>query len=460
MGVLSNITEEYFGNKVRKEDVSFRYSIDNNFPTRELTSEEKALLSALVNHILLFDKSLFFQVCNLQHHTKLVFSGETETACRSEFPNPDVINREIEELEKMIKEFSDKLEQDDLQEENMGVLEIWERQLKELKDAQSSTNVGVELTKLLGRYEHNNGSDSKVILYVKNIEERAKKIPCDTKFLMGQVLLHEYFHSFYYHAGVGSKMAIKCVEEPMAEYGSLVVLDSVASSGVAIANDAGKALTYALGFIKGKQTCTGFAATYGFGAYLYERHKDDFPQLIAKYANVSRLMEKCEKESREYKYMLYPKYPFPSWVEDTTYKKLGALLKVVVVRESNAMPFVRIVFEYLKDNDLLDCLAPFIQFQGNGNKYLSVSQAGIFCLRSILCDNSTPPPVVSHGPFIIGGQTYHLCLSHLWNYKSKASRYPQPIDEFIKMINYVYRGQFDIQKSNEEYIMSYDVINH
>ena len=459
MGVLSKLTDEYFGKTIREEDC-IQYSIDNNFPTRELTSEEKAFLSALANHILLLDKSLFFQVCNLQQHTKLVLSGETETACRSEFPNPDVINSEIEELEKMIKEFSDKLEQDVLQEENMGVLEIWERQLKELKDAQSSTNVGVESTKLLGRYEHNNGTDSKVILYVKNIEERAKKIPCDTKFLMGQVLLHEYFHSFYFHVGTGMRNPLKYMEEPMAEYGSLVALDSVASSGSSVATEAGEALRHTLGFVKDKQKCTGLTAAYGFGAYLYEKHKDDFLQLIAKYANVSRLMEKCEKESREYKYMLYPKYPFPSWVEDTTYKKLGALLKVVVVRESNAMPFVRIVFEYLKDNDLLDCLAPFIQFQGNGNKYLSVSQAGIFCLRSILCDNSTPPPVVSHGPFIIGGQTYHLCLPHLWNYKSKTSRCSQLIDEFIKMINYVYRGQFDIQKSNEEYIMSYDVINH
>ena len=459
MGVLSKLTDEYFGKTIREEDC-IQYSIDNNFPTRELTSEEKAFLSALANHILLLDKSLFFQVCNLQHHTKLVLSEETETACRSEFPNPDVINREIEELEKMIKEFSDKLEQDVLQEENMGVLEIWERQLKELKDAQSCTNVGVESTKLLGRYEHNNGTDSKVILYVKNIEERAKKIPCDTKFLMGQVLLHEYFHSFYFHVGVGTRYPFHFTEEPMAEYGSLVVLDSVASSGSAIANDAGKALKYALGFIKGKQTCTGFTAAYGFGAYLYENHKNDFPHLIARYANVSRLMEKCEKEFREYKYMLYPKYPSAPWMENITYKKLETQLKVVVVRESVARCFAREVFEYLKDNDLLDCLAPFIRTQEKGNKFLSLSQDGIFCLRSLLCDNSTPPPVISHGPYIIGGNTYYLWFYAGWYEKNRPVQHYCPMDEFIKMINYVYRGLFDIQKTDDEYIMSYDVINN
>ena len=329
MGVLSKLTDEYFGKTIREEDC-IQYSIDNNFPTRELTSEEKAFLSALANHILLLDKSLFFQVCNLQQHTKLVLSGETETACRSEFPNPDVINREIEELEKMIKEFSDKLEQDVLQEENIRVLEIWERQLKELKDAQSSTNVGVESTKLLGRYEHNNGTDSKVILYVKNIEERAKKIPCDTKFLMGQVLLHEYFHSFFFHIGVGVRCPLKCVEEPMAEFSSLMVLDSVASSKGHIAPIAKDALQYAIKFVKKKQLCIGETAAYGFGAYLFEKHKDDASDLIAQYANVSCMMDNSCNNALEYKYMLYPKYPAP-WLEELAFEKLKKFLSDVEV---------------------------------------------------------------------------------------------------------------------------------
>lgn len=438
-----------------------QYSIDEKYPPiQEFTPSEEAFLQGVAEYVLFLDKSLFFQINDLQRHTKLILSGETETACRSEFPNPDEINKEIEELEKMINELLDKVQREDLQEENRGLLEIWERQLKELKEAQRSVNVGEKSTKLLGRYKHNNSSDSKVILYVDAIEKRAKKIPCDTKFLMGQVLLHEYFHSFYYHAGVGSRMAIKCVEEPMAEYGSLVVLDSVASSGSAVAQDADKALTYALGFIKDKQTCTGFSAAYGFGAYLYEKHKNVFPQLLARYANVSRLMEKCEKETREYKYMLYPKYPYAPWLENIAFKKLEALLKVVVVRESSAIRFVREVFKYLKDNDLLDCLAPFIRTQEKDNKYLSLSQDGFFCLRNFLCDNPTSPPVASPGPLIIGGNTYYLRSSWGWSERINTTRHHHQMDEFIKMINYVYRGQFDIQIADDEYILSYDVINH
>lgn len=434
------------------------YSIDEVHPTRDLTSHEKVFLQGLAEYTLFLGKSLFFQVCNLQKHTELVLSGEKPT--RPKFPARFYIEREIAELKKMIKELSDKMEGKDLPEENRSVLEIWKSQLKELEEALNNAEVGEESTEVLGRYEHNSAGDSKVILFVDAIEERAKKIPCDTKFLMGQVLLHEYFHSFYFHVGVGTRYPFHFTEEPMAEYGSLVVLVSVASSGSAIANDAGKALTYALGFIKGKQTCTGFTASYGFGAYLYEKHKDDFPQLIARYANVSRLMEKCEKEFREYKYMLYPKYPSAPWMEDTAYKKLEALLKVVVVRESHAIRFVGKVFKYLNDNDLLDCLAPFVYEQEtkNSRRLFSLSKDGCFCLMSILLDDSNPPTGIPFCPFVIGGNTYYLNLH--WCISIKLARHNNTIDEFIKMINYVYRGLFDIQKTDDEYIMSYDVINN
>ena len=73
MGVLSNLTEEYFGNKMRKEDVIFRYSIDENFPPEHtLTQDEETFLQGLAKYKLFLDKSLFFQIEDLQRHTKLV----------------------------------------------------------------------------------------------------------------------------------------------------------------------------------------------------------------------------------------------------------------------------------------------------------------------------------------------------------------------------------------------------
>ena len=459
MGVLKDLTEEYFGNKVRKEDVSFRYDIDEKFPPEHtLTQDEEAFLQGLAKYKLFLDKSLYFQIEDLQRHTKLVLSRNDGRYMRPEFPDKAKLEREIAELEKMIQDVSDKLERKELPEEYFGMLNVWKRQYKKLNEALDNPVDSTSSTPYLGLY-YNNGRDSKVVLFLDSIEEAAKKIPCKPKFLMGQVLLHEYFHSFYFHVGTGMRNPMKCMEEPMAEYGSLVALDSVASSGASVAAEAGEALRHTLGFVKDKQKCTGLTAAYGFGAYLFEEHKDDAFGLIAQYAIMSCLMDNRCKDALEYKYLLYPEYPSYLWAEDAAYKKLGELLKVVVVREPNAIRFVRKVFEFLKDNDLLDSLEPYVHAQETKNprKSFALSQDGCFCLRSVLFDDSTPPPAISSGPFVIGGNAYHLWLSPDWSEKFKTSRYPRPIDEFIKMIKHVYHGQFDIRKTGDEYVMSYEI---
>ena len=459
MGVLKDLTEEYFGNKVRKEDVSFRYDIDEKFPPEHtLTQDEEAFLQGLAKYKLFLDKSLYFQIEDLQRHTKLVLSRNDGRYIRPEFPDKAKLEREIAELEKMIQDVSDKLERKELPEEYFGMLNVWKRQYKKLNEALDNPVDSTSSTPYLGLY-YNNGRDSKVILFLDSIEEAAKNIPCEPKLLMGQVLLHEYFHSFYFHVGTGMRNPMKCMEEPMAEYGSLVALDSVASSGASVAAEAGEALRHTLGFVKDKQKCTGLTAAYGFGAYLFEEHKDDAFGLIAQYAIMSCLMDNRCKDALEYKYLLYPEYPSYLWAEDAAYKKLGELLKVVVVREPNAIRFVRKVFEFLKDNDLLDSLEPYVHAQETKNprKSFALSQDGCFCLRSVLFDDSTPPPAISSGPFVIGGNAYHLWLSPDWSEKFKTSRYPRPIDEFIKMIKHVYHGQFDIRKTGDEYVMSYEI---
>lgn len=458
MGVLSNLTEEYFGNKMRKEDVIFRYSIDENFPPEHtLTQDEEDFLQGLAKYKLFLDKSLFFQIEDLQRHTKLVISRNDNRYMRLEFPDRAKLEKEIAELEKMIQDVSDKLERKELPEEYFGMLNIWKRQYKKLNEVLDNPVDSTSSTPCLGLY-YNNGRDSKVILFLDSIEEAAKNIPCDPKFLMGQVLLHEYFHSFYFHVGTGLRNPMKCMEEPMAEFGSLMALDGVASSGSSVAAEAGKALKYALDFVKGKQKCTGLTAAYGFGAYLFENHTDDASDLIAQYAIMSCVMDNCCTDVLEYKYLLYPEYPSYLWAEDAAYKKLGELLRVVVVRESAETRFVLAVFRFLRDNDLLDSLAPFIRTQEKGNKYLSLSQDGFFCLRSILCDDSTPPQKTAFDSFVIGGHTYHLWLSRIMNSKRfKTSRDPRQIDELRKMIQYAYRGRFDIRKTGDEYIMSYEI---
>ena len=318
MSVLGVLTDEYFGKIVREEELMRPPKMDLKHHPRDLTTDEMEFLSALAKYTMFFDRSLFFQIEDLRRHTELVLSGER--IMRSEFSHPTELKREIEELKQLIEK---------LGQEDGDLRSFLEEQLKDLEDALDNKKYGPYTTMLLGEYKHNNGNDSEVILYVNNIETIAGKNPAETMYLMGQVLLHEYFHSFYYHVGVGNRKRISCIEEPMAEYGSLVVLDSVASSGLphVLKENADKALNYTYEFVKRKQKCIGTTAAYGFGAYLYDNHKEDYRELIAEYANVSRLLDEHGAKALEYKYMVYHKYTVS--FEAIAYKKLRELLASV-----------------------------------------------------------------------------------------------------------------------------------
>ena len=185
-----------------------------------------------------------------------------------------------------------------------------------------------EMKPLLGLYT-DNGDESVVTLFVDVIEFITAGLD-EMKLLLGQVMLHEYFHSFYYHVGVGVQRPMRHMEDPIAEYGSLMVLDSVASSNSRIASTAKEALEYSKDFIEKKQSCIGRTAVYGFGAYLYNKHKDDYRRLIAKYANMSQLLNIQCPYALEYKYLLYPKYPAPQ-LEETAFEKLKKLMDDVTV---------------------------------------------------------------------------------------------------------------------------------
>ena len=313
MGILDKITKEYLGDTVREEDVQFRWSIDEKYKTRDLTDDEVSFLTALARYTLILDKSLFFQIENLQRHTELVLSGGGRF-CR-EFPYTSEIEKEIAELDKLIKDLEEKFERGKISpydgNKQGGILYKWRKQREKLEEALKNEEMRNNGHFLLGEYLHNNGDDSKVILYVDNIDNFAVN-SYPAMLLMGHVLLHEYFHSFYYHVGPGVREVLSCAEEPMAEYGSMVMLNNVASSWESVATIAKDSLEDAKRDLKHFQKHKGTSAAYGFGAYLFDAHKEDYPSLIARYANISRLLDNQGKEALEYKYMLYPNYPLTS----------------------------------------------------------------------------------------------------------------------------------------------------
>lgn len=428
-----------------------KYTIDKEFPPKHtLTPDEEAFLSALARYTLFLDRSLFFQIEDLRRHTELVLSGEKYE--HQAIPSKDKIEREIAELEKMIKDLWDNLQSDDVPEDNWGLYQLWESQLKELKSALYKADKSVKSVKSYGSYTHGNGKSSGVVLYVDTIEERAKD-PYDTMLLMGQVMLHEYFHSFYLHTGLSTLKPNSYAEEPMAEFGSLVVLDHVASSKGGIVPQVAKdALERTLKIIKHKQSCTGTTAAYVFGAYLFENHKDDYSKLIAQYANISCTKDNHGIESLSLKYSIYPKYPSSSWGEALAFEKLEDMMKNVVVRESSFNRFATGVFKYLQRRDILNRLAPYISTPKDGSPFRTLSKDGCFCLKNILCDDSTPPKRMYSGPFIIGESTYYLRLN-LWGKRDINTNYFDRVGDFIDMITYIYHGLLDIDETGLDYVL-------
>ena len=436
-----------------------------------MTTQEEAFLSALAKYTLFLDKSLFFLIDDLMRHTKLVLSGAGIMI--SEYPNPEELKREIKELKKLIEE---------LGQEDWELKELLEKRLKELEEVLMYGKYGIKATILLGEYKHNNGDESEVILYVDNIETLARKDPAKTMYLMGQVLLHEYFHSFYYHVGVGSRDRINCVEEPMAEYGSLVVLDSVASSGLPITTEASKTLAYTYNIVKGKQKCKGHTAAYGFGAYLYDNHKGDYRELIAEYANVSRLLDAHGRRTLEYKYMVYPTYPDPHF-EGIAYAKLRCLLaagiisakgiKTLTKKAPKAAPvlthtsstggikgsvavkdlrlFALEVFKFLKNKGLLGSLLPFVTVK-RSPELRTLTVLGEFKLTGILNDGSRitrSSDWFMSDTFVIGSDTYYL--STQWSNINTNTHLH--FDDLKRMIEYIYPKKLDIQKKSDAFIL-------
>ena len=290
-----------------------KFTIDNEYPPKhQLTSEEKSFLQKLAGYKLMLDKSLCFQINDLQQHTRLVLSGYLLP--RKKFPSAKKKEKEIAELDAIIAEHSDKLERGEIPKENLrdekALLKLWKKQRTELKKALDNPAGDMESGSYLGRYL-NKGDKSIVVLFVDAIEAKAKN-PYDTMLLMGQVLLHEYFHSFYSNVGVGSSKPIYSMEEAMAEYGSLAFLFSVSISRSSIAKQARDAMIYVVDSIEKKRNRVGTSVVYGCGVYLFDYLGEFYREYIARYANVSCLLDEHSKEALEYKYIMYPTYPEPS----------------------------------------------------------------------------------------------------------------------------------------------------
>ena len=293
-----------------------KFTLDPDHPpVHSLTAEEKDFLQRLAAYRMPLDRSLVFQINDIQRHTELVLSGDLHPD--GSLPDSVELERELAELDTLIGSHKERLEKCEvLQEERKEVgklLALWETQRAALQNTLDNRESKTKHHSPLGVYS-NDGNNSRVTIFVDAIAAKAKE-PYQSMLLMAQTLLHEYFHSFYAHAGLGENKPFSSIEEPMAEFGSLAFLMSVGSSRSSVARQAHDAMLYALD-LAGRSRSRGVNAAYQYGVYLFENFCGNYPDLIARYANVSSLLDSHSKEAVEFKYMLYPTYPSSEYIEN------------------------------------------------------------------------------------------------------------------------------------------------
>ena len=113
-----------------------------------------------------------------------------------------------------------------------------------------------------------------IILYINNIRLAAGENNLKSSFLLISVFAHELYHAYFH-----KNQYIQELEEPMAEYGSLLYVNSLRILKV-VTEDSISGLTK---MIQEKKDILRY---YSIGSYIFQytaNNPDDYPQYIAKF---------------------------------------------------------------------------------------------------------------------------------------------------------------------------------
>ena len=278
--------------------------------------------------------------------------------------------------------------------------------------------------------------------------------------LLVSTLAHETMHA-YFNRPRHKFAYIPTVEEPLAEFGMLLYLKDTGSSYY----------NWAYDDVSRKRTC------YKYGANLMDQYLKEsplfptrqylenfkfklpaYPILIGKPGEVVLLTPKKKglgvdefpigKATKKKSYTLLPIMPPPLPSSATVVTK-----GTIVVQETFRRQFVLKVFIYLESNVLLGKLFPYIKNGKGGTNRKALQNTGNFNLTGILWDCSIFPPDTRRWfiDYVFDFNDMEYFLSNQWMDNGKKTGLQ--IDKFIKMINYIYPGKFEIQKKDGKYIM-------
>ena len=150
-------------------------------------------------------------------------------------------------------------------------LKLLDDRIKRIRFYQKRLNSSSLLGYFSRKYDSKGKEESRCIrLILGNIDAFAKEMRVDRMEILAQVYIHELMHAYYSYILTKRYSILDCVtevEEAMAEFGMLCIIESMVNVGMVSANF----LTTAINCVKSKWSSTDLdMKCYGLGYHLYE----------------------------------------------------------------------------------------------------------------------------------------------------------------------------------------------
>ena len=283
----------------------------------KLYKEEMDLLELIVNFRLFLVNG---EVCFADILDNLEVQILDEENSRPQSIDATLLSEKLNELNEQIAKTERELQNNPQFEKLYGLLKRMSSAAKEANERFNNASDGKVKFKypILGEFIP--GSNPKVVIYLKSIDESIKKRKEKYPWLsesrwqvMAAVFVHEMFHAWNYFKAGRMKRSVLAIDEPMVEFETLYFLKELEAFT--------KSLSHHLhenwkSRVQDKQQSIGDVAAYGFGYYLFDKlseiDADESIKWIETYSKNSASINGSYPLVEKAKDALTPIYPFKS----------------------------------------------------------------------------------------------------------------------------------------------------
>ena len=283
----------------------------------DLSDLEMKLLELIVNFRLPLVNG---EVCFAKILDNLKVQILDEEGKRPQLIDATLLQKKLNELNEQIAKTKRELQNNPQLENKYGLLNRMSSAAEKAQERLNNASDGkVEFEyPILGEFIH--GSNPKVVIYLKSIDESIKKrkekypwLSESRQQVMAAVFVHEMFHAWNYVKAGRNSRSVLAIDEPMVEFETLYFLKELEAFT--------KSLSHPLhenwkSRVQNKQQLIGDVAAYGFGYYLFDKlseiDADESIKWIETYSKKSASINGSYPLVEKAKDALTPIYPFKS----------------------------------------------------------------------------------------------------------------------------------------------------